>query len=115
MRPIDLMHLGRERVIGTWLIGDVLIDPGPQSCMETLLAALDGRPPRVIALTHIHLDHAGATGSLLARFPEIEEVWVHERGARHMIDPAKLLATAGSTEMTCSGSGGRCCPCQRTG
>ncbi len=95
MRPIDLMHLGRERVIGTWLIGDVLIDPGPQSCMETLLAALDGRPPRVIALTHIHLDHAGATGSLLARFPEIEEVWVHERGARHMIDPAKLLASAG--------------------
>jgi glyoxylase-like metal-dependent hydrolase (beta-lactamase superfamily II) len=95
MQPIDLMHLGRERVIGTWLIGDVLIDPGPQSCMGTLLDALDGQPPRVIALTHIHLDHAGATGSLLARFPEIEEVWVHERGARHMIDPAKLLASAG--------------------
>jgi glyoxylase-like metal-dependent hydrolase (beta-lactamase superfamily II) len=94
MRPIDLMHLGRERVIGSWLVGDVLIDPGPQSCMETLLEALDGRPPRVIALTHIHLDHAGATGSLLARFPEIE-VWVHERGARHLIDPGKLLASAG--------------------
>jgi glyoxylase-like metal-dependent hydrolase (beta-lactamase superfamily II) len=95
MRPIDLMHLGRERVIGSWLVGDVLIDPGPQSCIETLLATLDGRPPRVIALTHIHLDHAGATGSLLARFPEIEEVWVHERGARHLIDPGKLLASAG--------------------
>ncbi len=94
MRPIDLMHLGRERVIGSWLVGDVLIDPGPQSCMETLLRALDGRPPRAIALTHIHLDHAGATGSLLARFPEIE-VWVHERGARHLIDPGKLLASAG--------------------
>lgn len=95
MRPIDLMHLGRERVIGSWLVGDVLIDPGPQSCIETLLRALDGRPPRVIALTHIHLDHAGATGSLLARFPEIEEVWVHERGARHLIDPSKLLVSAG--------------------
>ena len=108
MRPIDLMHLGRERVIGTWLIRDALIDPGPQSCMATLLQALEGRPPRVIALTHIHLDHAGATGSLLARFPEIEEVWVHERGARHMIRPreAALQAPAGSTEMTCSGSGG---------
>jgi glyoxylase-like metal-dependent hydrolase (beta-lactamase superfamily II) len=95
MQLIDLMHLRRERVIGSWLIGDVLIDPGPQSCMDTLLDALGGEPPRVIALTHIHLDHAGATGSLLARFPEIEEVWVHERGARHLIDPSKLLASAG--------------------
>lgn len=95
MQLIDLMHLGRERVIGAWLAGDVLIDPGPQSCMDTLLDALGGRPPRVIALTHIHLDHAGATGSLLERFPEIEEVWVHERGARHLIDPSKLLASAG--------------------
>lgn len=95
MQLIDLMHLRRERVIGSWLVGDVLIDPGPQSCMDTLLDALGGEPPRVIALTHIHLDHAGATGSLLARFPEIEEVWVHERGARHLIDPSKLLASAG--------------------
>jgi glyoxylase-like metal-dependent hydrolase (beta-lactamase superfamily II) len=94
MRLIDLKHLGRERVIGSWLLGDVLIDPGPQSCIETLLEALGDRPPRVVALTHIHLDHAGATGSLLKRFPEIE-VWVHERGARHLIDPEKLLASAG--------------------
>ncbi len=94
MQPIDLCHLGHERVIGSWLIGDVLIDPGPERCMETLLAGLDGQEPRVIALTHIHLDHAGATGTLLERFPSAE-VWVHERGARHLIDPAKLLASAG--------------------
>lgn len=94
MQLIDLMHLGRKRVIGSWLVGDVLIDPGPQSCMDTLLQALGGRPPRVIALTHIHLDHAGATGSLVRRFPEIE-VWVHERGTRHLIDPSRLLASAG--------------------
>jgi len=94
MRLIDLRHLGRERVIGSWLIGDVLIDPGPESCIETLLGGLDGQRPRVIALTHIHLDHAGATGSLLQRFPDAE-VWVHERGARHLIDPSKLLASAG--------------------
>jgi glyoxylase-like metal-dependent hydrolase (beta-lactamase superfamily II) len=94
MRLIDVRHLGRERVIGASLVGDVLIDPGPESCMTTLLDALHGRPPRVIALTHIHLDHAGATGSMLARFPEIE-VWVHERGARHLIDPQRLLASAG--------------------
>jgi glyoxylase-like metal-dependent hydrolase (beta-lactamase superfamily II) len=94
MRLIDLCHLGHERVIGSWLIGDVLIDPGPESCLETLLAGLDGHEPRMIALTHIHLDHAGATGTLLERFPAAE-VWVHERGARHLIDPAKLLASAG--------------------
>ncbi len=92
---IDLRHLGRPRVIGSWMVGDVLIDPGPETCMPTLLEGLAGRVPRAIALTHIHLDHAGGTGALLARcFPDAE-VWVHERGARHMIDPSKLLASAG--------------------
>lgn len=94
MRLIDLEHLGRKRVIGSWLVGDVLIDPGPQSCMQALLQELGETSPRVIALTHIHLDHAGATGSLLQRFPQID-VWVHERGAPHLINPAKLLASAG--------------------
>jgi glyoxylase-like metal-dependent hydrolase (beta-lactamase superfamily II) len=91
---IDLRHLGRERVIGAYRVGDVIVDPGPASCLETLLEALGGEPPRVLALTHIHLDHAGATGSLLRRFPEIE-VWVHERGVPHLVDPSKLLASAG--------------------
>lgn len=94
MDLIDLHHLGRPRVIGSWMVGDVLIDPGPESCLETLLDGLAGRVPRVIALTHIHLDHAGGTGALLRRFPQAE-VWVHERGARHMVDPSKLLASAG--------------------
>jgi glyoxylase-like metal-dependent hydrolase (beta-lactamase superfamily II) len=48
----------------------------------------------VLALTHIHLDHAGASGSLLERFPEAE-VWVHESGAPHLIDPRRLLRSAG--------------------
>ncbi|MEA2201641.1 MAG: hypothetical protein QOI89_2237 [Solirubrobacteraceae bacterium] len=74
-------------------MGDVIVDPGPSSCLETLLAALDGRPPRVLALTHIHLDHAGASGSLLRRFPDAE-VWVHERGAPHLVDPGRLLESA---------------------
>jgi glyoxylase-like metal-dependent hydrolase (beta-lactamase superfamily II) len=90
---IDLRHLGHERVLGAWLVGDVLVDPGPSSCLPRLLDALGSREPRVIALTHIHLDHAGATGSLLRRFPTAE-VWVHERGAPHMADPSKLLASA---------------------
>jgi glyoxylase-like metal-dependent hydrolase (beta-lactamase superfamily II) len=90
---IDLRHLGRARVIGAWRVGEVIVDPGPSSCLGELLPALERAPPRVLALTHIHLDHAGATGSLLRRFPEAE-VWVHERGARHVVDPSKLLASA---------------------
>jgi len=92
-RPIDVRHLGRERVICCWQVDDVLVDPGPSSCLKTLIGALEGRAPRALALTHIHLDHAGAAGSLVARWPELE-VWVHERGARHLVDPGKLLASA---------------------
>ncbi len=61
--------------------------------METLLAALDGEQPRALLLTHIHLDHAAATGALVRRWPDLE-VYVHERGARHLVDPSKLLASA---------------------
>jgi glyoxylase-like metal-dependent hydrolase (beta-lactamase superfamily II)/cell division septum initiation protein DivIVA len=93
MRLIDLHHLGRERVIGCWQVGRVLIDPGPASCLDTLLQALDGEEPEALLLTHIHLDHAGATGSLVARFPELE-VYVHERGAPHLLDPTRLLESA---------------------
>jgi glyoxylase-like metal-dependent hydrolase (beta-lactamase superfamily II) len=91
---LDLLHLGTPKVIGAWRVGDVIVDPGPASCLDRLLPALAEAPPRVLALTHIHLDHAGATGSLLRRFPDTE-VWVHERGAAHMIDPSRLLRSAG--------------------
>lgn len=91
---IDLLHLGRQRVIGAWRVGDVIVDPGPASCLPVLLDALDGETPRALALTHIHLDHAGASGSLVRCFPDLE-VWVHERGAPHMVDPVKLIASAG--------------------
>ncbi|HEX2703424.1 MAG TPA: MBL fold metallo-hydrolase [Solirubrobacteraceae bacterium] len=93
IRPIDVRHLGRPRVICAWLAGDVLIDPGPASSIEALLDGLAGFVPRVIALTHIHLDHAGATGTLAARWPAVE-IAVHERGARHMIDPSRLIDSA---------------------
>jgi glyoxylase-like metal-dependent hydrolase (beta-lactamase superfamily II) len=93
VRVIDLMHLGRERVIGCWQVGDVLIDPGPSSCLPVLLEQLGDKRPRVLLLTHIHLDHAGATGSLVDRWPDLE-VYVHERGAPHMIDPSRLVESA---------------------
>ncbi len=100
---VDLAHLGRPRVIAATVVegddGVTLVDPGPGSCLDTLRKALDDAgiaiaDIRTILLTHIHLDHAGATGSLLAENPGIT-VYVHERGAPHMIDPAKLLASAG--------------------
>jgi glyoxylase-like metal-dependent hydrolase (beta-lactamase superfamily II) len=93
MRVIDVMHLGRPHVIGCWEVDGMLVDPGPQSSMETLLAAIGDEQPRAILLTHIHLDHAAATGALVRRWPELE-VYVHERGAPHLIDPGKLLASA---------------------
>jgi glyoxylase-like metal-dependent hydrolase (beta-lactamase superfamily II) len=49
--------------------------------------------PARILLTHIHLDHAGAAGALAERWPDVE-VWVHERGAKHMLDPSRLMASA---------------------
>jgi glyoxylase-like metal-dependent hydrolase (beta-lactamase superfamily II) len=93
MRVIDLMHLGRPRVIGCWQVDGVLVDPGPESCLPTLLEALGDDRPRALLLTHIHLDHAGASGALVARWPDLE-VYVHKRGAPHLIDPSRLMQSA---------------------
>ena len=93
MRLIDVRHLGRERVIGCWEVDGILIDPGPTTSMENLIEALGDSRPRALLLTHIHLDHAGASGSLVRRWPDLP-VYVHEIGAPHLPDPAKLLASA---------------------
>jgi glyoxylase-like metal-dependent hydrolase (beta-lactamase superfamily II) len=93
MRVIDVMHLGRPHVIGCWEVDGALLDPGPESSLGTVLDALGDERPEAILLTHIHLDHAAATGALVQRWPELE-VYVHERGAPHLIDPSKLLASA---------------------
>jgi glyoxylase-like metal-dependent hydrolase (beta-lactamase superfamily II) len=75
------MHLGRERVICCWQLGDVLVDPGSGSCLPTLLEALGDERPRALLLAHVHLAHDGASGSLVQRWPDLE-VYVHERGSR---------------------------------
>lgn len=102
MALIDLRFRGRERVIAAAVLrgsdGLVIIDPGPNSCLPALeagLADIGGTlaDVRTILLTHIHLDHAGATGTILARVPGAR-LLVHERGAPHMVDPSKLLASA---------------------
>jgi glyoxylase-like metal-dependent hydrolase (beta-lactamase superfamily II) len=87
------MHLGRPHVIGCWEVDGVLVDPGPESSIGTVLEAIGDEQPRALLLTHIHLDHAAATGALVRRWPDLV-VYVHERGAPHLIDPSKLLASA---------------------
>jgi glyoxylase-like metal-dependent hydrolase (beta-lactamase superfamily II) len=99
---IDLQFRGSSRVIATAVLpgadGVTLIDPGPASCLPALEKGLGERgltlrDVRRLLLTHIHLDHAGATGAIVERVPYIK-VFVHERGAPHMIEPATLLASA---------------------
>jgi len=94
MRLVDVRHLGRERVIGAYLVDGCVVDCGPASALPALLEGLGEERPSRLLLTHIHLDHAGAAGSLVRRWPDLE-VWVHERGAPHLADPSKLLASAG--------------------
>ena len=93
MRIIDLLHLGRPRVIGAWVDGDVVVDCGPTSTLDRLLEGLGDTRPSALLLTHIHFDHAGAAGSLVRRWPDLP-VYVHERGARHLADPERLYSSA---------------------
>ena len=99
----DLNFLGQPRVIATAVLEDAggaaLVDPGPSTCLDALRSSLREQgiataDVRTILLTHIHLDHAGATGTLVRENPDIT-VYVHEAGAPHMVDPAKLLHSAG--------------------
>ena len=79
--------------------GVALIDPGPSSTLPALRSAplpaagISLADVTTILLTHIHLDHAGATGTLVRENPRLR-VYVHEIGAPHMADPSKLLASA---------------------
>ena len=99
---VDLLFLGRPHAIATAVIRApgtmALIDPGPSSCLESLDLGLQQQGLRLsevthILLTHIHLDHAGASGTIVRRYPHVK-VFVHERGAAHMTDPGKLMASA---------------------
>ena len=99
----DLLHLGRAESIATALVdtgdGIGIVDPGPSSCRDVLQEILRDwgagfEDVRHVFLTHIHLDHAGVTGSLLQATPRAQ-VYVHARGAPHMADPTRLLESAG--------------------
>src|SRR5437764_802492 len=99
---LDTNWVGRPRSIAAALLEAdghrALVDPGPASTLPALREELAARRLSVadldaLLLTHIHLDHAGASGSLVRENPRLA-VYVHQLGAPHMIDPTKLLASA---------------------
>ncbi len=102
LEPLDLMHLGRERVIGAYLLeteeGLALFDCGPATCAGTLKKELQERgleltDLRHLLLSHIHLDHAGAAGVLVREHPGLQ-VHVSPIGGPHLVDPTRLEKSA---------------------
>lgn len=98
---IDTRMGGRERVTSAYLLEadePALVETGPTTSAETVVEGLGslGVGPDDLAhivVTHIHLDHAGGAGAVAPHFPGAT-VWVHERGAPHLVDPARLMASA---------------------
>ena len=99
---VDLRHLGLERSIGCYLLettdGPALQDCGPTTCVPELKAGLAEHglaltDIRHLLLSHIHLDHAGATGVLVREHPGLQ-VHVSEIGLPHLVDPSRLEASA---------------------
>ena len=99
---VDLDFVGRPHAIATVVLqganGVALIDPGPTTCLANLERGLRSRGIRLadvtaILLTHIHLDHAGATGTILRMHRDVEVV-VHQRGAPHLVAPERLVESA---------------------
>lgn len=99
---LDLNYLGVDHLIATAVLetddGLLLVDPGPSTTLDTLESTLGDKgytldDVTAVLLTHIHLDHAGGTGSLLERAPHLDVV-VHERGATHLVNPKRLLRSA---------------------
>jgi glyoxylase-like metal-dependent hydrolase (beta-lactamase superfamily II) len=101
IHTIDLQFQGRKGTIAAYLVphvkGAILIEAGPGSTIPALLDGMKRLGYELsditdVFLTHIHLDHAGASGWLSQQGCQIH---VHEKGAPHLINPEKLLASAG--------------------
>jgi glyoxylase-like metal-dependent hydrolase (beta-lactamase superfamily II) len=98
---IDTLLGGWHNVTAGYLVtgeAPVLVETGSQTSVASLLAALDGLGVSAdqlagVAVTHIHLDHAGGVGDVAAAFPSAT-VYVHEKGARHLADPTRLVDSA---------------------
>ena len=102
LRVIDLHFGGAAQAIGVYLVetddGLALFDCGPASTVPALLQGLAGQglaltDVRHLLLSHIHLDHAGAAGTLVRQHPGLT-VWVSEIGHPHLVDPSRLERSA---------------------
>ncbi|TMK35989.1 MAG: MBL fold metallo-hydrolase [Actinobacteria bacterium] len=104
IRTIDTAMAAQRELNAAYLIGSdepCLVESGPGADGPVVRAALGalGVGPQDLAhivVTHIHMDHAGGAGGLLGRFPNAT-LWVHERGVRHVVDPARLIASTART------------------
>src|SRR5207302_877066 len=94
--------LGENEIIGSYLLAGqnelAIIDPGPGSVVESLLASIReaGFEPQEVThilVTHIHLDHAGSVGTLVRQLPRAQ-VFAHKKGAPHLLDITKVIASA---------------------
>src|SRR5690348_1003115 len=94
--------LGENEIVGSYLLAGqnelAIIDPGPGSMVDSLLdsireAGFDPQNVTHILATHIHLDHAGSVGTLVRKLPNAR-VLVHEKGAPHLLDTSKVVASA---------------------
>ena len=109
---IDSMHLGRDRVIGAYEVDGLIVDPGPASCLETLLAGLESEPRG--APPHPHPPRSrrrvglarprGSRGCGSTCTRSARRTWSTRRSC--------CRAPGGSTATTWSASGARCCPCR---
>lgn len=99
LHVLDTKMHGRAGITASYLItdgGGALIETGPKSSVDNVVAGLEERgidSLEWIIVTHIHLDHAGAAGTLAQRFPDAR-IGVHEIGAPHLVDPSKLWSSA---------------------
>jgi glyoxylase-like metal-dependent hydrolase (beta-lactamase superfamily II) len=121
---IDTGMAGQRELNAVYVLASAepcLIEAGPGADGDAVVSALEGLgigPTDLahIVVTHIHVDHAGGGGALLARFPRAS-LWVHERGAPHLVDPTRLLAstarTYGEERMRAFYGETRACPADR--
>jgi glyoxylase-like metal-dependent hydrolase (beta-lactamase superfamily II) len=101
IRQLDTLLGGMDRMTAGFLIeGEqpALVETGSQSSVATVRdtlarAGVGAKDLRWIVVTHIHLDHAGGVGEMAAAFPNATVV-VHEKGARHLADPSRLIDSA---------------------
>jgi len=102
IETIDLGFMGTEGIIASFLLmgegSAAIIETGPTTCLDNLMQGLEDRgvapeDVRQVFLTHIHLDHSGASGHLAESLPNAV-FYVHEVGYPHLVDPSKLLKSA---------------------